>query len=386
MRDADLPAILGGAPARPQGPPPWPCTDADVLDALQRAYRDGSWGIYHGPNVPALDQALRDYLSVEHVVLCGSGTYAVELGLRALKIGPGDEVILAAYDFPGNFLCIHAIGATPVLVDVATANWNLALDRLDEAAQPATKAVLVSHLHGGVVPMRDLTAWAKKRGLAVLEDAAQCPGAVIQGRRVGTWGDAGVISFGGSKLLTAGRGGALLTRHAEVAQRARTHQLHGNLVCPLSELQAAVLLPQLKKLDERNRRRAANVERLVTQLRDVPGLTPFANTPDSGAPAYYKLGLQLDAATLGLSRAAFLAAVQAEGVALAEGFAASHMGRSPRRYRRGTDLAEAERAHHSCVVLHHPVLLGEPDEVDAVAHAVRKVHRHREALREKLKD
>src|SRR5262245_22624708 len=150
MRDADLPAILGGAPARPQGPPPWPCADADVLDALQRVYRDGSWGIYHGPNVPALDQALRDYFGVEQVVLCGSGTFAVELGLRALKIGAGDEVILAAYDYPGNFLCIHAIGATPVLVDVASANWNLAFDRFDEAVQPATKAVLVSHLHGGI--------------------------------------------------------------------------------------------------------------------------------------------------------------------------------------------------------------------------------------------
>jgi dTDP-4-amino-4,6-dideoxygalactose transaminase len=386
MRDADLPALLGGVPARPQGPPAWPCADADVLDALQRAYRDGSWGIYHGPNVPALDQALRDYLGVEHVVLCGSGTYAVELGLRALKIGPGDEVILAAYDYPGNFLCIHAIGATPVLVDDSSANWNLAFDRLDEAVQPATKAVLVSHLHGGIVPMRELTAWAKERGLAVLEDAAQCPGAVIQGRRAGTWGDAGVISFGGSKLLTAGRGGALVAPHAEVAQRARTQQLRGNLVCPLSELQAAVLLPQLKKLDERNRRRAANVERLLAQLRDVPSLTPFANAPDSGAPGYYKLGLQLDAATFGLSRAAFLAAIDAEGVALAEGFAAAHMGRSPRRYRRGTDLAEAERAHHGCVVLHHPVLLGEPNEVDAVARAIRKVHRHGGALREKLKD
>jgi dTDP-4-amino-4,6-dideoxygalactose transaminase len=386
MRDADLPAILGGAPAWPQGPPAWPCADADVLDALQRAYRDGSWGIYHGPNVPALDQALRDYFGVEHVVLCGSGTFAVELGLRALKVGPGDEVILAAYDYPGNFLCIHAVGALPVLVDVSVPNWNLPFDRFDEAMQPATKAVLVSHLHGGVVPMRELTAWAKQRGLAVVEDAAQCPGAVIQGRRAGTWGDAGVISFGGSKLLTAGRGGALLTCHAEIAQRARTQQIRGNLVCPLSELQAAVLLPQLTKLDERNRRRAANVERLLTQLRDVPGLTPFANAPDVGVPGYYKLGLQFDAATFGLTRAAFLAAVQAEGVALAEGFAAAHIGRSPRRYRRGTDLAETERAHHGCVVLHHPVLLGEPDEVDAVARAVRKVHRHREALREKCKD
>jgi perosamine synthetase len=386
MRDADLPAILGGVPTQPQGPPAWPCADAEVLDAVQRACRDGSWGVYHGPHGPALAQALRDDFGIEHVVLCGSGTYAVELGLKALKIGPGDEVLLAAYDYPGNFLSIHAVGAMPVLVDIQPANWNLAIDRLDEAVRPATKAVLVSHLHGGIVPMRELTEWATERGLAVLEDAAQCPGAMIRGRRAGTWTDAGVISFGGSKLLSAGRGGALLTRHAEVAQRARTHQLRGNLVCPLSELPAAVLLPQLAKLDHRNRRRAENVARLLTQLRDVPALTPFANSPDAGQPGYYKLGFQFDEAKFGVPRTVFLAAVQAEGIALSDGFGAAHVGRSPRRFRRGTDLGESERAHHGCVVLHHPVLLGEPGEVDAVAHAVRKVHRHREALREKCKD
>jgi len=383
---SDLPALLGGAPVRPNGPPAWPLADPEILDALQRAYRDGSWGVYHGPHGPALEQALRDYFGVDHVLLCGSGTYAVELGLRALKIGAGAEVILAAYDYPGNFLTIHAVGAVPVLVDINPANWNLAVDCLDEAVQPASRAVLVSHLHGGVVPMRELTRWAQQCGLAVLEDAAQCPGVDIQGRRAGTCGDPGVISFGGSKLLSAGRGGALLTRHADAAQRARTQQLRGNLVCPLSELQSAVLLPQLGRLEERNRLRAENVQRLLALLRDVPGLTPLVNAPDAGQPGYYKLGFQFDAAVFGLPRDAFLAAVQAEGIALAEGFRAAHVGRSPRRYRRGTDLAEAERAHAGCIVLHHPVLLGQPNEVDEVARAIRKVYQYREALRGSIRE
>jgi dTDP-4-amino-4,6-dideoxygalactose transaminase len=377
---SEVPALLGGTPVRPQGPPPWPPADADVLAALQRVFHDGTWGIYHGPNGATLERNLLKFFQIEHAALCGSGTYAVELGLRALKIGPGDEVILASYDFPGNFLAIHAVGATPVLVDVDSSHWNLALHNLAAAIGPATKAVIASHLHGGLIPMRELTAWATEHSLFVLEDAAQCPGAMVQGRRAGTWGDAGVISFGGSKLLSAGRGGALLTRHADVGQRARTASLRGNLVCPLSELQAAVVVPQLAKLDERNRRRAANVQHLLQALAAVPGLRPFLNVPDIGQPAFYKLGFQFDPTAFGLERARFVAAMQAEGIAMAEGFPAAHVGRSPRRFRQGTPLIEAERAHQGCVVLHHPVLLGTAADVEEAAWAVRKVHQYRESV------
>src|SRR4029077_13617558 len=108
---------------------------------------------------------------------------------------------------------------------------------------------------------------AADSGLREIEDNAEAPGAVVQGCKVGTWGDVGIMSFGGSKLLTAGRGGAFLTRHADVHQRARLWLHRGNHVCPLSELQAAVLLPQLDKLEERNRKRAANVQLLSEKLR-----------------------------------------------------------------------------------------------------------------------
>jgi len=378
---SDLPALLGGTPVRPQGPPPWPPADCEVLEAMQRAYHDGTWGVYHGPHCAALEQTLREYFQVEHILLCGSGTYAVELGLRALKVGPGDEVILSAYDFPGNFLSVHAVGAMPVLVDVDPANWNLAIGKLQDAISSAGKAIIATHLHGGQIPMRELMALAHESGLAVLEDAAQCPGAMLQSRRAGTWGDAGVVSFGGSKLLSAGRGGALLTPHADAWQRARTHALRGNLVCPLSELQAAVLLPQLRNLDERNRRRAAGAQLLSAALGDMPGLTPFANLPDLGEPGYYKQGFQFDEALFGLSRSSFIAAVRAEGIALDEGFPAAHVGRSPRRFRAAGALAEAERAHRGCVVLHHPALLGSAADLDQIAQAVRKVYQYREALR-----
>src|SRR6516164_6845752 len=182
-----LPALLGGPPAFPEGPPAWPLPDDAVAEALQAAWRDGSWGKYDGGRVRQLEERLAAEHGVGYALTCGSGTFAVEVALRALKVGPGDEVIMAAYDYGGNFLGVHAIGARPVLVDVAADNWNLDPARLEAAVGPATRAVIASHLHGGVVPMRQVMEVARRHGLAVIEDAAQMPGAVVQGRMSGTW-------------------------------------------------------------------------------------------------------------------------------------------------------------------------------------------------------
>lgn len=372
-----LPAILGGPPTRPNGPPAWPRADAEILQVLEQAGRDGWWGKYQAGQTDRLESVLREYHQTEHVLLCGSGNYAVELGLRALKISAGDEVILADYDYPGNFLSIHAVGAVPVLADIEPASWNLALDAVAEAIGPATRAILASHLHGGRIPMRELMQLARAKNLRVLEDAAQTPGALVQGRRAGTWGDAGVLSFGGSKLLSAGRGGALLTPHADVAQRARNHLLRaGNIVCPLSELQAALLVPQCLRLDERNAQRWRNVQALAGQLTDLPGVKLFVQSNEAPTPAFYKLGFQYDETAFGLPRPTLIAALRAEGFAIDEGFAAAHIARSPRRYRAGSYLSQADRAHRNCVMLHHPLLLEPEAEVRQLADAWRKIQRH----------
>jgi dTDP-4-amino-4,6-dideoxygalactose transaminase len=382
-----LPALLGGPPSCPAGPPTWPIPDDDVLQALQSAYADGSWGKYHGGAVERLEAALAEYHGVEFAIACASGTFAVDLALRALKVGPGDEVIEAGYDYGGNFLSIHAMGALPVFVDLDRNNWNFDPARLEEAigSPPSGKlrAILVSHLHGGMVPMPTVMEIADRHNLPVIEDAAQVAGATAAGRKAGTWGDVGIHSFGGSKLLTAGRGGALLTNRADVHQRIRTMYHRGNLVAPLSELQAAVLLPQLAKLDARNAIRSENVAVLFERLHGVPGLVPFVNNVEEVAqtrPAYFKVGFQYDAARFGLPRNRFLAAVRAEGVAMDEGFRSLHVGRAPSRFRAAGSLAEADRAHSGTVVLHHPVLLGPRSGIEEVAQAVAKVHANVERL------
>jgi dTDP-4-amino-4,6-dideoxygalactose transaminase len=381
-----LPAILGGSPIRPQGPPDWPLPDEDVQRSLGEVYSDGSWGKYFGRFIPRLEERLREYFGVEFVQTCASGTFAVELALRALKVGVGDEVIVAAYDYPGNFLSIHAAGAKPVLVDIAADNWNLDPKRLAAARGPMTRAVLVSHLHGGVVPMQEVMKWAAANGIAVIEDAAQAPGALVDGRRAGTWGDVGILSFGGSKLLSAGRGGAILTRHADANQRARLWLQRGNNICPLSELQAAVLLPQLDKLDRHNAHRARTARVLAERLQQIPGVRPFANPTPEDQPGYYKLGIQFDSEQFGLPRDRLVVSMRAEGIAVDEGFPSLHRGRSPARFRAAGELTEATRAHDGCLVLHHPILLGSDADAQQVAEAFEKIHAHADQLRERSED
>lgn len=379
----DLPAILGGAAVRPQGPPDWPGSDPAVSAAVERALADGTWGKYHGPHCSQLAQRLADYHECEQAVLCSSGTAAIELALRGLKVGSGDEVILAAYDFKGNFQDVLTVGATPVLVDVTVGNSNLDPDVLEEAIGPRTRAIIASHLHGGVVPMSAVMEISRRSGVPVIEDACQMPGAVIEGKIAGTAGDVGIHSFGGSKLLSAGRGGALVTNDAELVQRARLYSHRGNEAYPLSELQAVALLPQLEQLDDRNERRQNNADRLRQLLSDRPGLTAFDNSATTALPGYYKFGFSYDAdAFAGLPRDTFSAALRAEGIAVDPGFRALHRIHSRRRFRAVGNLHNAERADECVLTLHHPVLLGADEDIDQIAVAIDKIRRHATMLQQ----
>lgn len=356
------------------GPPAWPLADDDVRAALDAAYASGDWGRYHGRYCRQLAAALEEYHAAEHVTLCCSGTIAVELALRGLRIGPGDEVLLAGYDFAGNFRAVEAVGARPALVDIDPRRWCLDVERLANATSDRTRAVIASHLHGGLAPMRRLMAIAAERGIAVVEDACQSSGAIVDGRRAGTCGDVGVLSFGGSKLLTAGRGGAIITRSNEVHQRIKVFAERGNDAYALSELQAAVLLPQLARLDERNAIRRANAMRLIEQLADVPRLAPVAVAEPPDEPAFYKLAWLVAAAddeNTAAVRERFLAAVQAEGLAIDAGFR-GFATRSERRCRHASALDHSRRAAAATVVLHHPILLEPPSMMDAVAAAIRR--------------
>jgi perosamine synthetase len=363
-----IPAIRGGEPAFPDGPPAWPPADDDVRTALQRAYTDGSWGRYDGPNLQAVIEALAALVGLPHVSPTCSGTFAVELALRGIGVEAGDEVILGAYDFPGNFRAIEAIGATPVVVDLDVATRCLDVEVVAAACGVKTKAVVASHLHGALVDMRRLRVNSDELGLAIVEDACQCSGAIVQGKPAGTWGDVGTFSFGGSKLLTAGRGGAVFTARADVHQRMKVFSERGNAAFPLSELQAAVLVPQIEKLAARAavRRRAA--ARVVAGLATVPELVPVPIAEDESRPDFYKLGIlvaldQYGAEAGSALRDAFSAAARAEGIALDAGFR-GFLRRGSKRRRQVGDGPIARSVIDRTLVLHHPILLADDATLD----------------------
>ncbi|MEM6655816.1 MAG: aminotransferase class I/II-fold pyridoxal phosphate-dependent enzyme, partial [Planctomycetota bacterium] len=352
-----------------------------IREALEAAWANGDWGRYEGSNCNGLREALAAHHGVKHAHLCSSGTFAVELALRAIGVGPGDGVVLAGYDFPGNFRAIEAIGAVPVLVDVAPLTWSLDVEALEALASEADafriRAVVVSHLHGGFADMRRLRRLADDRGWSIVEDACQAMGATLHGRAAGVWGDVGVLSFGGSKLLTAGRGGALLTDSDALSQRCRVLAGRGNDAYPLSELQAAVLLPQLATLGPRHEQRRAAVDRLLaTAAAYAPRLKPVRLT-DGASPAFYKLAIRVetsDDTDAAATTSTVLASLAAEGVPVGEGFR-GFVSRSGRRCQRLGSLSESGSCAERTVLIDQRILLAGDLAADQVGAALKKVAR-----------
>jgi perosamine synthetase len=381
------PAILGGLAIRTAGPPNWPRIDQPLRNVFEQLSTSGEWGRYHGPHGPALIRRIAEYHGVDHVLLCSSGTAAIELALRGLGVVPGDEVILAGYDFKANFQNILCVGATPVLVDIQPQTWQMNPDKLSAAISTRTRALIVSHLHGGVVPVPEIRKFAAEHGIAMIEDACQNPGAILYGRRAGTSGDVGVLSFGGSKLLTAGRGGALLTNRTDVTERIKRYVQRGNEAYPLSEFQSAILAPQIEQLEVLNWRRSDAVEQLARRLEGIPGLKFLQRPTPDIQPAYYKVGLQYHCDEFaGLPRDLFAEALRAEGIAIDPGFRSLHRIHASRRFRAADELIEATRADGAMLTLHHPVLLEGELAITEIVHAIQKIRDHAQEITETLKE
>ncbi len=376
--DEHLPAILGGRPMFPDGPPDWPGPMPEVAAAISEAWADGSWGRYDGPNVAHLESDLARRCCCR-VLTCVSGTLAVQLALQAIGVASQDRVVLAAYDYEGNFLAVHALGAIPLLVDV-TPDLSIHLGQLEEACRRRPRAIIVSHLHGSLQPMASIREIADRWSVAIVEDAAQATGATVQGRPAGGWGDVGVLSFGGSKLLSAGRGGALLTPRDDLEAKLRVLlRRGGQRWAALSELQAAALRPQLDRLSRRHCQRAAAVAALDSLLAGVPGVRRI-RSPVEGSPAFYKVGFRIQPDEFGLQRDSFVRAMQAEGISIDAGFRALPIGRSPRRFEALGTWSEAEGMHRHLAVLHHPILLRGDEAAERIAHAWRRVYANRDRL------
>ncbi len=266
------------------------------------------------------------------VAACSSGTAAVHLAVAAVDPEPGDEIIVPPITDFGSVIPVLAQNAIPVFADVDPETY--CLDPADVARRLSvrTRAIICVHLFGQPAPVVELAALARRRGVALIEDCAQAPLARVGGRLLGTFGDFGCFSMQQSKHFTAGEGGLTLAREPQAAQRmrlfadkgwpregpVRTHLFLG-MNYRLTELQAAVALPQLDRLEGivgRRQQRAARLDALLAGLAGV-AVPP---TPEGSRSAYWQYGFNIDPGVLGLDAGGFARLVRAEGVPLASGY------------------------------------------------------------------
>lgn len=256
----------------------------DILAAVDRVFSSGR--LVLGPSVQGFEEEFARYVGVSHAVGVDNGTNAVALGLQALGVGPGDEVVTVSNTAAPTVVAIDAVGAIPVFVDVDPDTQLMDVSRVQEVLTPRTRALLPVHLYGQCVPMRPLVDLARDRGLAVLEDCAQAHGARQDGRTAGSWGDASAFSFYPTKVLGAyGDGGAVLTDDAEVERALRRLRYYGMektyyvMQTPghnsrLDEVQAEILRRKLTRLDGYVAARRAVAQRYADALGDTDLVLP----------------------------------------------------------------------------------------------------------------
>jgi dTDP-4-amino-4,6-dideoxygalactose transaminase len=257
--------------------------EPEVTAAMQRVMQR-QWFIL-GPELQAFESAFARYCGAAHAVGVASGTDAIELMIRAVGIGTGDEVVTSAHTFVASVLGIERAGAKPVLVDCEPATYGIDPARALAAVGPRTKAVLGVHMYGHPAPLRELRGECDRRGILLLEDAAQAHGATLDGVCVGGLGAAAAFSFYPGKNLGAyGDGGAVTTADAGVAARLEAMRNYGSpkkyhhpswgTNSRLDELQAAILAVKLQRLDGWNAARARAAERYSAMLADLPVIQP----------------------------------------------------------------------------------------------------------------
>lgn len=258
---------------------------ADLDRAVAALMASGAYIL--GKTVDRFESEFADYCQVSHAASVNSGMLALELGMLALGIGPGDEVITPVNSFIASSASISAIGATPVWVDVDPVSHNICPRRIGRCITPKTRAIMAVHLYGQAADMDAVCSIAKAHDLYVIEDACQAHGARYRGRRTGSLGHFAAFSFYPSKNLGAmGDGGIVVTDDADLAESVRVMRHYGqdgkhcHRVMPrnrrLDALQAAILSVKLRHLDPCNSRRRQIARRYDTALADTPLVTPHA--------------------------------------------------------------------------------------------------------------
>lgn len=374
--------------------------------------RSGKWGRLDGAHVQRFEREFARYQEAQYAVAVVNGTVSLRVALLAAGLEAGDEVIVPPYTFLATATAVVEVNGTPIFVDVEPDTCNLDASKIEAAITSRTRAIIPVHFAGQPVDLDRIMDIARRHHLVVIEDAAHAHGAMYKGRKVGALGDFGSFSFQSSKNLTSGEGGCVLTNNPAYAERCQAfhncgrlpnsawyehHLIGGN--CRLSELQGALLLAQLIRLEEQTIRRDENGRLLTAQLTDIPGIRPHTRGHGETRHAYHLYGFRYDATAFdGVSRERFLEALRAEGVPAVAGYPrglyaqplfANHSfgpytgwknARQSLPYEPANFPVCEQLCHDACWIT-QGTLLGERADMRDIADATRKVYEHRAQLR-----
>lgn len=338
-------ALLGGEKIRQKPFPPHPELGQEEKDRVVKVLESGllsgfiansSDAFYGGPNVRELEDDFKGYFKTRHAVTINSATAGLHAAVAALRIGPGDEVIVTPYTMSASASAILMQGAIPVFVDIKEDTFCMDPEKIKQAITPSTRAIVVVHLFGQAADMDEIMDIAKEKGLAVIEDVAQAPGATYKGKLLGTMGDIGVFSLNQHKTITTGEGGVAITNSDDLALRMQLVRNHGEAIAAdmgvedftnllgwnyrMTELEAAVGIGQFRKLDFLTEHRIALAEHLNEKLKDFhEAIAPPVIYPHN-RHVYFVYPMRYRGKAAGIPMNLFVKAVVAEGIAMGAGY------------------------------------------------------------------
>ena len=389
-------AINGGTALRTAPYPLWPRYDDSEKKALRGVLESRQWGTL-GPQTQGFEKDFAEYLGAARVQTVSSGTVSLEIILRALGIGPGDEVIIPPYTFIATATAVLMVGATPVFADIDPLSNNMDSRKAEGVITSRTRAIIPVHIAGVPADMDAFTALAEKYKLALIEDAAQAHGSEWKGRKVGSLGTAGSFSFQLSKNMSAGEGGAIVTNDDELADKVWSiHHVgrkkdglwyeHYNLSSNLrmTDWQAAILRAQLGRLDSQINTREKNVSLLNGFLGKIEGIEPFARDPRATRITHHLYMFRYNADYFGgVPKNRFVEALTAEGIPAHSGYTPIQQQpvfRSDEVLRitsgidyESVDLPAADKACEQTVWITQNALLGSEKDMDDIKSSIVKI-------------
>jgi perosamine synthetase len=291
-----------------------------------------------GPQMEKFEHAFADYIGTPYGIAVSSGTAGLHLCLRALNIGEGDEVIVPSFTFIAAANAIRYERAQPVFVDIDADSLNMSPESMERAITPKTRAILVVHTFGRPAEMAAILDIAKRRNLAVIEDACEAIGAEYDGKKVGTFGDAAVFGFYPNKQITTGEGGMVLTRRPELAKRIRAMRNQGRYDSEdwlqhaevgfnyrLSEINCALGIAQLTRIEEILERRKQVAYLYQKHLATLDGLIlPALKAPHSRI-SWFVYVVRLDATLADHARDSIVTALKQAGIGCGRYFPPIHL-------------------------------------------------------------